>query len=156
MRLLLLEKHREEKAVKTYIPKEDEVKRTWYVLDLQGKNLGRTATQIAMVLMGKNKPTYTPNIDVGDFVVLINADKFEVTGNKMNDKMYRHHTGFPGGLKESNLQDLMKKHPDRAIKLAVSGMLPKNKLRARRMKRLKVYCAPTHPHQPQKPVELKV
>ena len=142
--------------MKTYIPKKEEVTRTWYVLDMKGKTLGRAATEIAMVLMGKNKPHYTPNIDVGDFVVLVNADKFEVTGNKMLDKLYRRHSGYPGGLKEVNLRDLMKKHPDHAIRFAVSGMLPKNKLRAPRMKRLKVYTTPNHPHKAQRPVELNV
>jgi len=142
--------------VKTYVPKKDEVKRDWYVVDLEGKNLGRSATQIAMTLMGKTKPTYTPNIDVGDFVIVVNADKFNVTGNKLLDKFYRRHSGYPGGLKEMNLRDMLKKHPDRAIKLAVAGMLPKNKLRAKRMKRLKVFTGPRHDHQAQKPIELKM
>ena len=142
--------------MKTYVPKKDEVKRGWYVVDLEGKNLGRSATQIAMTLMGKTKPTYTPNIDVGDFVIVVNADKFNVTGNKLLDKLYRRHSGYPGGLKEMNLRDMLKKHPDRAIKLAVAGMLPKNKLRAKRMKRLKVFTGPRHDHQAQKPIELKM
>jgi len=141
--------------VKTYIPKKESVERTWHVIDMEGKNLGRTATEIAMILMGKNKPSYTPNIDVGGFVIVVNADKFTVTGNKMTDKMYRRHSGYPGGLKEVSLKDVLKRRPERVIETAVSGMLPKNKLRAPRMKRLKIYCSPKHPHQAQRPVEIK-
>ncbi|MCD4783057.1 MAG: 50S ribosomal protein L13 [Candidatus Eremiobacteraeota bacterium] len=140
--------------MKTYVPKKGEVTRGWHLIDLEGKNLGRTATKIAMILMGKTKPTYTPNIDVGDFVAVVNAGKFEVTGNKMTDKLYYRHSGYPGGLKETSLSDMLKKHPERVIKLAVAGMLPKNKLRAKRMKRLKIFTGPKHNLQAQKPVEL--
>lgn len=139
----------------TYVPKMKEIKRNWYVFDLKDKNLGRSASLIAMTLMGKNKPTYTPNIDVGDFVVVVNADKFVATGNKMDDKKYYRHSGFPGGLTELTMKELLTKHPERVIQFAVKGMLPKNKLRAPRMKRLKVFCAGEHPHQAQKPLELK-
>jgi large subunit ribosomal protein L13 len=146
-------KIREVREVKTYCPSLEKVQRTWYVIDLAGKNLGRSATEIAKILTGKNKPEFTPNIDVGDFVIILNADKFAVTGNKLVAKEYRRHSGYPGGLKTINLKDMIKKYPDRAIMHAVMGMLPKNKLRAERMKRLKIYCTTKHPHQAQNPVE---
>ncbi|MCE1248343.1 MAG: 50S ribosomal protein L13 [Firmicutes bacterium] len=139
--------------MKTYFPTLEKVERKWHVIDLAGKNLGRAATEIARILTGKIKPEFTPNIDVGDFVVVVNADKFTVTGNKLVEKEYRRHSGYPGGLKSINLKDLIKKYPERAIKFAVMGMLPKNKLRPDRMKRLKVYTTATHPHQAQNPVE---
>lgn len=142
--------------MKTYVPKKDDVKRNWYVIDLKDKNLGRTATEIAKVLMGKHKPAYMPNIDMGDFVVVLNADKFSVTGKKMIDKMYVRHSGYPGGITSVSLKDMLAKHPEKAIMMAVNGMLPKNKLRDPRLKRMKVYCSENHPHEAQKPVELKV
>lgn len=142
--------------MKTFVPSMEDVKRTWHIVDASGKNLGRTASLIAMVLMGKHKPEYMPNIDTGDFVIVVNADKVAITGNKIEDKMYYHHSGYPGGLKSINLKGMLEKHPERVLENAVSGMLPKNKLRDDRMKRLKVYCNPEHPHKAQKPVELAV
>lgn len=142
--------------MKTYTPSINDIKREWYVVDLEGKNLGRAASKVAKILMGKHKPTYSPHMDNGDFVIILNADKFSVTGNKMNDKVYRHHSGHPGGLKEVTLRELLKKHPKKPFTLAVKNMLPKNKLRAKRMKRLKVYCEGSHPHEAQQPRKLEV
>ncbi len=130
--------------------------RGWYIVDLEGKTLGRAATVIASVLRGKNKPSYTPNVDCGDFVVVINAEKIRLTGNKMANKMYRHHTGFIGGLKETTAEKLLQKHPDQLIKDAVWGMLPKGRLGRKQMKKLKVYVGPSHDHAAQQPKALEV
>ncbi len=142
--------------MKTYMARKEDIKRKWYVVDVEGKTLGRVATEIARVLMGKHKPEYTPHLDMGDFVIAINADKFVVTGKKMVQKMYRRHSGYPGGLKEQNLKELLSRHPERVLEYAVRGMLPKNKLRSRRMKRLRIYCSPDHPHKAQKPEKLNI
>lgn len=131
---------------KTYMHRKEDVKRDWHEYDLKGKVLGRAASDIARLLIGKNKVTYTPHVDGGDYVVAVNADKIEVTGKKMSDKLYQRHSGHPGGFKEETLSELMEKDPTRAITYAVKGMLPKNKLQDLRLKRLKVYAGSTHPH----------
>lgn len=140
--------------MKTYVANAasvDPANKQWYLIDAEGKTLGRLSTEIAKVLMGKHKPTYTPNLDTGDFVIVVNADKVVVTGNKYNAKVYRHHTGYPGGLKEVTFKDMMKKHPTYAVKYAVKGMLPKNALGRAMLKKLKVYAGPTHKNQAQQP-----
>lgn len=136
---------------KTYYPKPDEISREWVLVDANDQNLGRLATRIAEVLIGKNKPTYTPGVDTGDFVVVINAERVTVTGNKLEDKMYYRHTGYPGGIKETNLKDLLARNPDRVIRAAVWGMVPHNKLGRALMKKLKIYAGPEHPHEAQQP-----
>jgi len=140
--------------MKTKVLKKNEVIRKWYVVDATNKILGRFASRIARILIGKHKPQYTPHMDCGDFVVVVNADKFRVTGKKMKDKIYYSHSFYPGGLKAINLELMLKKHPERVISHAVSGMLPKNKLRARRLKRLKIYISPDHPHKAQSPQKI--
>jgi large subunit ribosomal protein L13 len=142
--------------MKTFMQKKEEVQRDWYLVDATGKTLGRLASEIAKILIGKHKPTYTPHVDGGDFVVVINAEKIHVTGKKLNQKVYYRHTLYPGGLKETTLRKMLQEKPEEVIRLAVRGMLPKNKLRDRRMKRLKVYAGPEHPHAAQnpKPIEL--
>ena len=140
--------------LKTYSAKPTEVTRNWYVIDASGQTLGRLATLLATKLTGKDKPMYTSHIDCGDFVVVINADKLHVTGNKMLDKKYYRHTGYPGGIKEISLEAQMAKDSTAVIEHAVSGMLPKNKLRDERLKRLKVYATDQHPYAPQQPKEL--
>ena len=142
--------------MKTYYAKPNEVERTWYVIDATDQVLGRLAVKAATILKGKHKPQYTPHVDTGDFVIIINADKIRLTGTKASQKEYYHHTGHPGGLKKETFQEAMEKHPERVIERAVKGMLPKNTLgRAQGMK-LKVYAGPDHPHAAQKPVELKM
>lgn len=142
--------------MKTFVAKPLEVERKWYVVDAAGKPLGRMASEVAKILRGKNKPTYTPSVDTGDFVIVINADKIVLTGNKMNDKMYRHHSGYPGGLKETPYRLLMKKFPERAVEKAVKGMLPHNSLGRQMFSKLKVYAGPNHEHQAQKPEVLEL
>jgi large subunit ribosomal protein L13 len=142
--------------IKTYSAKPTEVTRDWYIVDAAGQTLGRLATQIAGYLTGKHKPMYTAHIDTGDVVVVINAAQVKVTGNKLADKKYYRHSGYPGGIKETSLEKIMETAPQRAIEYAVRGMLPKNRLTAERMKRLKVYATAEHPHGPQQPKELKV
>ena len=139
---------------KTYITKLSDINREWLVLDADGQTLGRLATRIATILSGKHKPLYAPNLDMGDFVIVINGDKFSVTGNRLDAKLYRRHTGYPGGLKEITLRRMMEKHPERVIRLAVKGMLPKNKLGRQMLKKLKVYADPEHPHGAQRPRQL--
>lgn len=138
--------------MKSYIAKASEVKRNWYLTDAKDKTLGRFCTRVARILTGKDKPTFTPNIDAGDFVVVVNAEKIRVTGKKMTDKIYYHHTGYPGGLRQKNFRDMQAKFPERIIELAVKRMLPKNRMQAKRMKRLLIYTGETHPHQAQKPI----
>ncbi len=140
--------------MKTYIPKNDEIERKWHVVDARGKILGRLASEIAQILSGKRKPIYTPHLDVGDFVVVINAEKVKVTGGKEEKKIYYHHSGYPGGLKEITYEDLLKKKPDAIIKKAVRGMLPKSKLGRQMFTKLKVYAGSEHPHQAQRPDKL--
>jgi len=142
--------------MKTYIPKVEDIEKKWYLVDAEGKVLGRLASKIARILSGKNKPIYTPHLDVGDFVVVINADKVRVTGGKEKKKIYYHHSGYPGGLKSCTYEELLKKDPSRIIRKAVQGMLPKNKLGRRMLKKLKVYAGPEHPHQAQKPQKIEL
>lgn len=131
---------------KTYSVKASDIERKWHVIDASDEVLGRLATRIAGLLMGKHKPMFTRHLDVGDFVVIINADKVRVTGNKSKQKMYYRHSGYPGGLKSVSLEKMMQTHPNRVIEHAVKGMLPRNKLNAGMMKRLKVYSGDSHPH----------
>lgn len=142
--------------MKTYLPKEEDIMKKWWVIDASDKTLGRLCTKVATVLMGKNKPIYTPHMDVGDRVIIVNAEKIKLTGNKLNDKMYYRHSGYPGGLKEITCGDLLKKHPERLIEFAVKGMLPRNKLRKLRMNKLKIYTGSNHPHKAQQPEELNI
>lgn len=137
--------------MKSYWAKPDEIEKKWYVLDAKGLVLGRIATQIAMTLMGKTKPIYTPSIDTGDFVVVINADKFIVTGAKMDDKMYYRHSGHLGGLKERTLKEMLEKKPEDVIRLAVKNMLPKTKMGRAMISKLKIYTGSEHPHAAQNP-----
>jgi large subunit ribosomal protein L13 len=142
--------------MQTYVPsgKDLEQNRKWFVIDASGKTVGRLATQAARILMGKNKPTYTTYIDMGDHVVIINAEKVVFTGNKLEAKVYRHHTGWPGGPKEVTAAKLMQKHPERILESAIRGMLPKNKLGRKMGKKLKVYVGTDHPHKAQRPEPL--
>ncbi|MBE7064557.1 MAG: 50S ribosomal protein L13 [Clostridia bacterium] len=137
--------------MKTYVANINELDRKWYVIDAEGKTLGRLASEIAMILSGKRKPTYTPFLDTGDYVIVVNAEKIAVTGKKMTDKLYRSHSGYPGGLKETNLKTLLEKHPTYAVEYAVKGMLPKNSLGRQMFKKLKVYAGPDHKNAAQKP-----
>lgn len=139
---------------KTLIPSATSLVRSWHVIDAEGAILGRLATQAATILMGKNKPIYTPFIDTGDHVVIVNAEKVVLTGAKERDKMYRHHSGYPGGLKERNAAKMRAVRPVRIVELAVAGMLPKNKLGKHMVTKLKVYAGPKHPHEAQQPVAL--
>ena len=142
--------------MKTFMLRKEDVQREWYVVDAAGKTLGRLASEIAKILIGKHKPTYTRHVDDGDFVVVVNAEKIHVTGKKLDKKIYYKHTGYMGHLKETTLREMLKKKPEEVIRLAVRGMLPKNKLRDRRMKRLKVYAGPEHPHAAQNPKPLEL
>ena len=142
--------------MKTYAVKASEIQREWFVVDAAGKNLGRLATEIATILRGKHKPTFSPHLDTGDFVIVVNADKVVVTGNKLTQKMYYRHSLYPGGLKETRLDEMLTKHPERVLEHAVRGMLPKNRLGRVMFKKLKVYAQPTHPHQAQKPQPLDI
>jgi large subunit ribosomal protein L13 len=137
---------------KTYSVKRDELLARWYVIDAEGQVLGRLATQIATILRGKHKPTYSPHLNGGDFVIVVNAAKVAVTGNRLDQKVYYHHSQYPGGLKQETLRDALKKHPERVIERAVKGMIPHNRLGAQILQRLKVYAGPEHPHQAQQPV----
>lgn len=137
--------------MKTFSAKSSDVERKWWVVDLEGKTVGRAATEIATLLRGKHKPIFTPHVDTGDFVVCINADKVVFTGNKLEQKNYYHHSGYPGGLKSITAKELLEKDPTAVIHAAVKGMLPKNKLGRQIIKKLKVYAADTHPHEAQKP-----
>ncbi len=141
---------------RTFMLKKEDVKRDWYIVDAAGKTLGRLATQIAKILMGKHKVTYTPHVDNGDFVVVVNADKIHVTGKKLDKKIYYKHTGYFGHLKEETLRQKLQRKPEEVIYLAVRGMLPKNKLRKRMLKRLKIYAGPEHPHKAQNPKPLEI
>ena len=144
--------------MKTYIAKENEIQsaRKWYVVDAQDLILGRMASKIAYILRGKNKPFYSPHQDSGDFVVVVNAEKIKVTGNKLKDKIYYHHTGYPGGQKEITLGSMIEKTPEKVIELAVKRMLPKNALGRQMFKKLKVYAGPVHPHSAQQPQVLEL
>jgi large subunit ribosomal protein L13 len=140
--------------MKTFLPKVSEIEKNWYLVDAEDQVLGRMASAIAVVLMGKDKPHYTSFLDTGDFVVVVNAEKIRLTGNKLDEKLYRSHSGYPGGLKEISARDLLKKHPERLIQNAVKGMLPKNKLGKKMFKKLKVYRGSEHPHEAQRPQPL--
>jgi large subunit ribosomal protein L13 len=137
----------------TYSARASELEPRWYVIDAQDQVLGRLASQIAQILRGKNKPTFTPHMNCGDFVIVINASKVAVTGNRLDSKIYYRHTQYPGGLRQETLRQVLARHPDRAIQRAVKGMLPHNRLGDDMLNRLKVYAGPNHPHQAQKPVK---
>ena len=143
--------------VKTYTPKPQDIDRKWWIVDAEGQTLGRLASKVAPIIRGKHKPTYAPNIDVGDYVIIINCDKIVVTGNKMEEKMYYRHSLYPGGLSEINLKDNLKRFPDRPLREAIKGMLPKGALGHQMIGKLKVYAGTEHPHAAQKPnvLELK-
>ena len=141
---------------KTYVTKPLEEQREWWIVDAKGQNLGRLASRIAPILRGKHKPTFVPNQDIGDYVIVINCDQIAVTGNKLDEKMYYHHSGYPGGLSEINLGDQLKKFPDRPITAAVRGMLPNGAMGRNMLKKLKVYAGSEHPHVGQKPKVLEV
>lgn len=140
----------------TTFTKTAEIERAWHVVDAEGRVLGRLASRIARVLMGKHKPSYTPFLDTGDAVIVVNADKVVLTGTKERDKLYRRHTGYPGGLREARAEEVRTKHPERLIEAAVRGMLPKSRLGRAQFRKLKVYPGPNHPHQAQKPADLDV
>jgi len=142
--------------MKTLSLRKEDVEQKWYIVDAQGKTLGRLATQIASVLRGKHKPTFTPHVNCGDNVIVVNAEKIQVTGRKLTQKKYYRHSGYPGGLKEITLRDQLKKFPERVIEHAVKGMLPKNRLGRQMYTKLKVYAGPNHPHQAQQPEILEV
>ncbi|MDQ3507412.1 MAG: 50S ribosomal protein L13 [Actinomycetota bacterium] len=142
--------------MKSYMARPNEVERKWYVVDAQGQTLGRLATEIAMILRGKKKAVYTPHVDVGDFVVVVNAGKVAVSGKKAEQKMYRRHTGYPGGLREMNYEEMRDKKPTDIVRKAVKGMLPRTRLARQQMKKLKVYAEPEHPHSAQTPETYEV
>ncbi|MBA2691141.1 MAG: 50S ribosomal protein L13 [Rubrobacter sp.] len=142
--------------MKSYMARPNEVERKWYVVDAQGQTLGRLATEIAMILRGKKKAVYTPHVDVGDFVVVVNAGKVAVSGRKAEQKMYRRHTGYPGGLREMNYEEMRDKKPTDIVRKAVKGMLPRTRLARQQMKKLKVYAGPEHPHSAQTPETYEV
>ena len=142
--------------MKTYYAKPSEVQREWLLVDAEGMTLGRLASQVAQILRGKNKPTYTPHVDTGDFVVVVNADKIKITGAKATDKVYYHHTGYVGHLKSETFTEAMEKHPTRVIEHAVKGMLPKGTLGHQMIKKMKVYAGPEHPHQAQNPRKIEL
>ena len=142
--------------MKTYNATAQNVEREWFIIDAEGQTLGRLSTEVAHRLRGKHKPVYTPHVDTGDYIVIVNAEKIRVTGRKLQDKMYYHHTGYIGNLKSTNLAKLLQEHPTRAIEKAVKGMLPKNSLGRAMFKKLKVFAGPEHPHAAQQPKELKL
>ena len=140
--------------MKTPMVKEGAIEKKWHLVDAKGRTLGRLASRVAMILRGKNKPTFTPHVDTGDFVVIINADKIALTGKKWKEKLYIHHSGYPGGLKSFSAERIREKKPERLITMAVQGMLPKTKLGKKMLKKLKIYSGDTHPHQAQNPETL--
>ncbi|NLT11413.1 MAG: 50S ribosomal protein L13 [Clostridiaceae bacterium] len=142
--------------MKTYVANADNIERKWFVVDAEGQTLGRLATQVATVLRGKHKPTYTPFLDCGDYVIVVNADKIVLSGKKLDQKFYRYHTGYPGGLKETSYRKLMNTKPEKAIELAVKGMLPKNSLGRQMYRKLNVYAGPNHEHAAQKPEPMAI
>lgn len=143
-------------TMKTYSAKPADIERRWWVVDAEGQTLGRLASRIAPILRGKHKPIFTPNIDTGDFVIVINAEKIHVTGDKLDSKIYYRHSGYPGGLKERTLREQLQKFPDRPIQEAVKGMLPKTALGRQMIKKLKIYAGPEHPHAAQQPQALEL
>ncbi len=142
--------------MKTFSAKAEDIQRKWFVVDAQGQTLGRLATRIATVLRGKHKPMYTPHMDCGDYVIVVNADKIHVTGQKLEQKTYYRHSGYPGGLRQVTLRRQLQVHPDRVIEAAVRGMLPHNRLGRKMFKKLKIYAGPTHPHEAQQPTALEL
>ena len=142
--------------MKTFSAKSETVVRDWYLVDAEGKTLGRLATELARRLRGKHKPEYTPHVDTGDYIVVVNAEKVRVTGNKASDKMYHRHTGYPGGLKSMSFDQLIERAPERAIEIAVKGMLPRNPLGRAMYRKLKVYAGTEHPHAAQQPAPLEI
>ena len=142
--------------MKTYAQKASEIQRDWYVVDAEGKTLGRLATAIADTLRGKRKPEYTPHIDTGDFVIIVNAEKVAVSGNKRDEKFVYRHSGYPGGLRKRTVGEMLEKHPDRLVEKAIKGMLPKNRLGRAQAKKLKVYAGPEHPHAAQQPTPWEI
>lgn len=142
--------------IKTFIAKKETVQRDWYLIDAKDKILGRMASRIAMILQGKTKPIYTPHVDTGDFVIVTNAKKIKLTGNKMNDKAYYTHSGYPGGFKEIPIKTVLERHPDRVVKMAVKRMMPKTKLGSVMFKKLKVFSGPDHSHEAQQPKVLEI
>ena len=142
--------------VKTYVTKPGEVEREWYVVDAEGQTLGRLATQVAHVLRGKHKSNFSPSVDVGDYVIVLNAEKVHVTGRKLDQKIYYRHSGYPGNLKRIPLREALKRHPARVFEHAVRGMLPKNRLGRKMFKKLKVYAGAEHPHEAQQPKPLEI
>ena len=142
--------------MKTYMPTASEIERKWYVIDAADQTLGRLATQIATVLRGKHKPIYTPYLDTGDYVIVVNAEKVKVTGKKLEEKIYWHHTGWVGGQKKTTLKRMLQIHPERVVEHAVKGMLPKGPLGRQMYRKLHVYAGPEHPHAAQKPEEMKI
>ena len=139
----------------TFMQKKENVVRNWYVIDAAGESLGRVATRAAHILRGKNKPTYTPHVDCGDYVIIVNASQVKLTGNKLNDKMYYNHSGYTGGLRERTAKEMVENYPEEMLERAVKGMLPKGRLGRQMYKKLFVYAGSEHPHQAQQPVELK-
>ncbi len=144
------------KIMKTYVAKEQEITKGWQLVDAKDKVLGRIATQIAMRLRGKHKPIFTPHADTGDFVIVVNADKIVLTGKKWTDKLYYRHSGYIGGLKQTSAKEMLEKKPEEILRLAVRGMLPKNSLGRRQLKKLKIYTGPEHPHEAQQPKKLEI
>ncbi|HKD94904.1 MAG TPA: 50S ribosomal protein L13 [Gaiellaceae bacterium] len=142
--------------MKTYSAKPGEVTREWYLVDAEGKTLGRLATQIADTLRGKRKPQFTPHVDTGDFVIVINAEKIQVTGNKLDQKRYYRHSGYPGGLRSRTLREQLDRRPTEVLRVAVKGMLPKNRLARQQITKLKIYAGPEHPHEAQNPKSLEL
>jgi large subunit ribosomal protein L13 len=142
--------------VKTYTVGAKDIEREWYLVNAEGKTLGRLAAEIAKVLRGKHKPIYTPHLDCGDYVIVVNADKVRVTGRKLDQKMYYRHSGYPGGIKSISLRNQLQKHPERVLQAAVRGMLPRNPLGRKMLKKLKVYAGGSHPHQAQQPKVLEL
>jgi large subunit ribosomal protein L13 len=142
--------------MKTYSAKPGEVTREWYLVDAEGKTLGRLATQIADTLRGKQKPQYTPHVDTGDFVIVVNAEKIQVTGNKLDQKRYYRHSGYPGGLRSRTLREQLERRPTEVLRVAVKGMLPKNRLARQQITKLKIYAGPEHPHEAQSPKALEL
>jgi len=142
--------------MKSFVPNKRDIKKNWHLIDAEGQILGRLATKAARLLTGKDKPIYTPFLDTGDYVIIINAEKVRLTGNKLTDKVYRRHTGYPGGLRETPAGELLSKDPGKLVRAAVLGMLPKTKLGRAMRKKLKVYRGPKHPHEAQQPVSLAV
>jgi len=143
-------------AVKTYTPRESQIERSWFVVDAEDAVLGRLSTRVASILRGKHKPEFTPNLDAGDFVIVVNAEKVRVTGGKERQKLYYRHSRYPGGIRSLAFHEMIERHPERVIQLAVRGMMPKNALGKRMLRKLRVYAGPDHPHIAQQPAKLEI